>query len=63
MTVKEIMEALEGLPDDTVVMLYDLDVTERYSIDAVDVICDGYDNHPIAVDFNYNSVVEVIDHG
>ena len=55
MTVKEIMEALEGLPDDTIVMLFDLEVTERYSIDAVDVICDGEPAIPLAVDFNYNS--------
>jgi hypothetical protein len=48
MTVAEIKQALEGVPDGTVVMLYDLDVTERYSIDAIDVICDGDD-------FNYNS--------
>ena len=55
MTVKEIMEALEGLPDNTVVMLFDLDVTERHSIDAVDVIYDGEPAIPLAVDFNYNS--------
>ena len=55
MTAKEIVEALEGLPDDTVVMLFDLEVTERYSIDAVDVIYDGEPAVPLAVDFNYNS--------
>ena len=55
MTVGEIKQALKGLPDNTVVMLFDLNVTERYSIDAVDVICDGEPAIPLAVDFNYDS--------
>ena len=55
MTVAEIRQALEGVPDNTIVMLFDLEVTERYSIDAVDVIYDGEPAVPLAVDFNYNS--------
>jgi hypothetical protein len=55
MTVAEIRQALEGVPDGTVVMLFDLEVTERYSIDAIDVIYDGEPAVPLAVDFNYNS--------
>ena len=55
MTVAEIRQQLEGLPDDLGVMIYDLYMTECYSIDAIDVLCDGADRHPVAVEFNFDS--------
>ncbi len=36
MTVGEIRQALEGLPDEYPVTLFDLDTDERFPIDAVD---------------------------
>lgn len=41
MTVLEIKNALDGLPDDWEVTLFDLDTDCRYPIDAVDNCIDG----------------------
>ena len=41
MTVLEMKQALEGLPDDYVITLFDLDTDVRYPIDAVDNAISG----------------------
>ena len=55
MTVAEIRQQLEGLPDDLWVNVSDLEIGDCFSIYAIDVIYDGEPSVPIAVEFDIDT--------